>query len=144
MTINDSDHSLATRLYQNTAKAHFDGHGMAQGPMGRRLVYGGHVISVCKALSYDGLENMLGLLAINAGAHVAPVFAGDTLRCATQVLDSFALGESPIGALRLRLLGVKNRDDASSIAFTDPGVPRDPDIVLDLDMTVALPKRNTH
>ena len=79
MTLNDSDHSMATRLYQNTAKAHFDAQAMTASPAGRRLVYGGHVMSVCKALSYDGLENVLTILAIHGGRHVSPSFAGDTL-----------------------------------------------------------------
>ena len=90
MTINDSDHSIATRLYQNTAKAHFDAELMKATPGGKRLVYGGHVISVCRALAYDGLENAIGLLAINAGTHVAPTYAGDTLRCVTVVKERIA------------------------------------------------------
>lgn len=140
MTINDSDHSLATRLYQNTAKAHFDAHSMAGSALGRRLVYGGHVMSVCKALAYDGLENQLAILAINAGSHVAPVFAGDTLSCATQVLERHDLGHAA-GALRLRMLGAKNLGNATQIRFPPPGERHDASTVLDLDFTVALPKR---
>ena len=67
MTLDESDHTLATKLYQNTAKVHFDAHLMKDTTHGRRLIYGGHVISVCRALSYDGLENVLGILAINGG-----------------------------------------------------------------------------
>ncbi|WP_326540573.1 MaoC family dehydratase [Pseudorhodoferax sp.] len=144
MTINDSDHSLATRLYQNTAKAHFDARTMATRPMGQRLVYGGHVISLCKALAYDGLENVLGLLAINAGSHVNPAFAGDTLCCATTVLEKFDFGAAPVGGLRLRMVGAKNIDGAGAIAFTAPGAGRPPHTVLDLDFTVAIPKRPLH
>lgn len=141
MTINDSDHSLATRLYQNQAKAHFDAHTMATRAMGQRLVYGGHVISICKALAYEGLENMLSLLAIHGGSHVNPAFAGDTISCATLVLDKQALGEAPVGALRLRLLGAKNIDSPAQIAFSGPGTPHPAHIVLDLDFTIAIPKR---
>lgn len=141
MTVNDSDHSLATRLYQNTAKAHFDAHGMAQAPMGRRLVYGGHVMSLCKALAYDGLENALGILAINAGSHVAPVFAGDTLRCATQVIERIDCASTSVGALRVRLIGAKNIDATAQIAFPPPGSAHASEVVLDLDCTLALPRR---
>lgn len=141
MTVNDSDHSSATRLYQNTAKAHFDAHSMAGNPMGRRLVYGGHVMSICKSLAYDGLENVLGLLAINAGSHVAPVFAGDTLRCATTVLEQIDLPGAPVGALRLRLIGAKNIDGAAAIRFPTDG-RHAPEVVLDLDCTVAIPRRH--
>jgi hypothetical protein len=36
MTIEEADHMLATRLYQNTAKVHFNEHARAQGRNGRR------------------------------------------------------------------------------------------------------------
>lgn len=142
MTINDSDHSIATRLYQNTARAHFDGYAMsAQG--GQRLVYGGHVMSLCRALSYDGLENGLSILAINGGSHVNPTYAGDTIACATTVLQRIDLGQAHMGALRLRTIGIKNAG-AASIAFPDPGVgrPSHPaQVVLDIDYTIAMPRR---
>jgi 2-methylfumaryl-CoA hydratase len=44
MTIEEAEHQLATRLYQNTAKVHFNQHTEGQGRFGRRLVYGGVVI----------------------------------------------------------------------------------------------------
>ncbi|HWT35318.1 MAG TPA: MaoC family dehydratase [Paraburkholderia sp.] len=141
MTVNDSDHSIATRLYQNTAKAHFDARAAVAG--GKRLVYGGHVMSICKALGYDGLENALSILAINAGSHVNPTFAGDTLVCATVVTDRFDLGVPYAGALRLRMIGAKNID-AAAIAFTQQSEGRTAhasDVVLDLDYTIAIPKR---
>ena len=142
MTVNDSDHSIATRLYQNTAKAHFDGFGMASSG-GQRLVYGGHIISLCKALAYDGLENGLSIIAINSGSHVNPTFAGDTVACATLVLDKIDLGVSHIGALRLRMIGVKDAP-AASIVFPDnrenkPAYPSN--VVLDLDYTIVIPKQ---
>ncbi|CAB3790967.1 Beta-methylmalyl-CoA dehydratase [Paraburkholderia caffeinitolerans] len=141
MTVNESDHSIATRLYQNTAKAHFDGFAAtARGT--KRLVYGGHVMSICKALAYDGLENGLSILAINGGSHVNPTYAGDTIACSTMVLDKIDLGLGHIGGLRLRTIGVKNAA-ASSIAFPDAGGTRPihPEhVVLDLDYTIAIPR----
>jgi 2-methylfumaryl-CoA hydratase len=142
MTVNDSDHSLATRLYQNTANAHFDGHAMGQTQGGLRLVYGGHVMSLCRALAYDGLENVLCMLAVNAGTHVNPTHAGDTLYCATQVVEKLDLG-SAIGALRLRMIAAKNVSGAASIVFAQPRdgrVSHASSVVLDLDYTVAIPK----
>ena len=143
MTVNDSDHSTATRLYQNTARAHFDAVLMATLPHQRRLVYGGHVISLCKSLSYDGLENVLCWAAINAGRHAAPTFAGDTIHCATQVVERIDLGQPHIGALRLRTVAVKNRPSASGIDFDAlaPGDPVPADVVLDIDYTVLMPRR---
>lgn len=136
MTLDESDHTLATKLYQNTARVHFDAHRMAASPFGRRLVYGGHVISVCRALAHDGLENILSIAAINGGSHVNPTFAGDTLYAKTRVLGKWAL-QPNLGALRLRLLGIKNRNAADfKLPFEAPPA----DLVLDLDYTVLIPR----
>ncbi|HYM32192.1 MAG TPA: MaoC family dehydratase, partial [Candidatus Cybelea sp.] len=77
VTIEEAEHMLATRLYQNTARVHFNQHAESKGRFGRRLIYGGHVISIARALSFNGLANGCKLLAINGGRHVAPAFAGD-------------------------------------------------------------------
>ena len=45
MTIEEADHVQATRLYHNTAQVHFDRIAMEARRFGKRLVYGGHVIS---------------------------------------------------------------------------------------------------
>jgi len=143
VTINDSDHSIATRLYQNTARAHFDGFAMAAAGS-QRLVYGGHIISLCRALAYDGLENGLSILAINGGSHVNPTFAGDTIACATMVLDKIELGAADLGGLRLRMIGVKDAA-STSIAFPDPRQGRPvhpPNVVLDLDYTIVIPRKS--
>jgi len=81
-----------------------------------RLVYGGHVLSICRALSYEGLENALLIAAINAGTHANPSFAGDTLYCRHEVLEKWELaGRTDLGALRLRMLGLKNQPAAESV-----------------------------
>lgn len=142
MTINDSDHSLATRLYQNNARLHFDAHSMQTSPFGQRLVYGGIVISTCRALSYEGLENALSILAINAGTHANPCFAGDTIYTYTEVLDSWELqNKSDVAALRLRMVGIKNMNPAE-INELKQFNSYHPNVVLDLDYTVLMPKRN--
>ena len=68
VTIEDAEHMLATRAWQNTSKVHFD---VGQRPDGRRLIYGGHVISLARALSFNGLANAQMIVALNAGAHAA-------------------------------------------------------------------------
>lgn len=145
MTINESDHSVATRLYQNTARAHFDAVLMAGQPQQRRLVYGGHVISICKSLSYEGLENVMAWAAINGGQHVAPTFAGDTLHCATKVIERIDLGRPHLGALRLRTIGAKNLSGPASIEFIEAGARRShpPSVVLDIDYTVLMPRHSS-
>ena len=140
MTLEESDHTLATRLYQNTARVHFDAFLAQSSTFGKRLIYGGHVISVCRALSYDGFENVLGIAAINGGTHANPTFAGDTLYCRHVVLDAWALpGRTDLGALRLRMLGAKNVK-LSDLPPVAPGDRHDA-VVLDLDYTVLIPRR---
>lgn len=145
MTIEEADHMSATRLYQNNARPHFDALAMRSSSVGQRLVYGGHVISICRALTYEGLENVLGILAINAGSHVAATVAGDTLYAYTEVADKWKLpGRTDVGALRLRLVGVKNAAPAEVASAKDSrdGKPAyHPAVVLDLDYTVLLPRR---
>ncbi len=139
MTLEEADHTFATRLYQNPARLHFDAHLMKDSAFGRRLVYGGHVISVCRALSYEGLENALLIAAINAGSHANPTFAGDTLYCRHEVLEKWELpGRGDLGALRLRMIGLKNQP-AAELAEVKPGGKYHPNVVLDLDYTVLMP-----
>ncbi len=101
VTIEDAEHMMATRLWQNTAKVHFDA---GQRADGRRLIYGGHIVSLARALSFNGLANAQLLLALNAGSHVSPCFAGDTVRAWSEVLDVAEVAAPGAGAIRLRLV----------------------------------------
>lgn len=145
MTISDTDHTLATKLYQNNARLHFDDVMMKKSNFGKRLMYGGHVISICRALSHDGLENALSVLAINAGTHCNPSFGGDTIYSFTEVLDKWSLPNPNVGALRLRMVGIKNmpanevKEIKTEAANASPSYH--PNVVLDLDYTVLIPKR---
>jgi 2-methylfumaryl-CoA hydratase len=142
MTVDESDHTLATKLYQNPARLHFDA---SKSTYGKRLVFGGHVMSVCRALSYEGLENALSIAAINGGAHCNPTFGGDTLYAHSEVLDRWEIpGRTDVGALRLRLIGVKEKPlrFLSDAASTINGKQSyNPNVVLDLDYTVLMPRR---
>lgn len=140
-TINASEHTLATRLYQNNARLHFDDYMMQKTDHGERLVYGGIVISLCRAISYEGFENALNILAINAGSHANPSYANDTIYCATEVIDCFTLpGRTDMGALRLKMIGIKNMTPDKVSAFkTDSQYHKN--VVLDLDYTVAMPRK---
>ncbi len=142
MTLDESDHTFATRLYQNPARLHFDAHLMRDSTFGRRLVYGGHVISICRALSYEGLENALLIAAINAGSHCNPTFAGDTLYTRSEVLEKWELpGRDDLAALRLRMIGLKNLTPAELSEAKIDGKYH-PNVVLDLDYTVLMPRRS--
>lgn len=148
MTIEEAEHALATRLYQNTARVHFDAHAAKGTRFGRRLIYGGHIISIARALSFNGLENALGILAWNGGTHANPTFAGDTIYAWSDVLATADLpGEPRLGALRLRLVAVKNANPLAeeiSLRMTDEKSGREtyhPAVVLDLDYWVLMPRR---
>lgn len=141
MTIEESCHMTATRLYQNTAKVHFNQHAEKDGRFGRRIVYGGHVISLARALSFNGLANAFRIAAVNGGRHVNPSFAGDTLYAWSEVTGKSPIpGRAELGALRLRTVATKNRPCAD---FPDQGADGKPDpaVVLDLDYTVLMPRR---
>lgn len=139
VTVEESDHMLATRLYQNTAKVHFNQFSEGQGRFGRRLIYGGHVISLARALSFNGLANAFHVAAINAGRHVAPLFAGDTMFAWSEILETAELaGRADVGALRVRHVATKNRPCAD---FPDrEGAGYDASVVLDLDLWLLIPR----
>ncbi len=137
MTIEEAEHQLATRLYQNNSRVHFNQHEQAKGRFGRRLVYGGHIISLARALSFDGLENAFHVAGINAGRHVSPAFAGDTVYAWSEVLEKVPLDRADAGALRLRLVALKDKAAASFALKT--GDQYDPAVLLDLDLWVLMP-----
>ncbi len=146
MTIEEAEHAIATRLYQNTAKVHFDGFAAKSTRFGKRLIYGGHVISLARALAFNGLENLLAILAWNGGAHANPTFAGDTLYAWSEVLDKADLPHPKgAGALRLRLVAGKNLDlkaEPFPLKVEKDGKSAyHPNVVLDLDYWALIPKK---
>ena len=132
VTVEEAEHMLATRLWQNTSKVHFD---VGQREDGRRLIYGGHVISLARALSFNGLANAQVIVALNAGAHANPCFAGDTVRAWSEVLDRAETSVPSVGALRLRLVATKGK---AGELRGDDGKYR-AEVLLDLDYWALVP-----
>lgn len=133
MTIDEAEHRLATRLYQNPARVHFDARLAREGRFRRCLVYGGHVLSIARALSFNGLANVLHVVAINGGTHANPVFAGDTIYAWSEVQGKADLPQHPdLGALRLRLVATKDRPCAD-FPDKDAAGSYPPEVVLDFD-----------
>lgn len=140
MTVEEAEHQLATRLYQNNSKVHFNQYYEAQGRFGKRIIYGGHVISLARALSFNGLENVFHISAVNGGRHVNPLFAGGTVFAWSEVLDKVEIpGRDDIGALRLRLVATKDKPCAEFPLNGADGKP-DPAVLLDLDYWGVLPR----
>lgn len=140
MTIEEAEHMMATRSYQNTAKVHFNQFTEGKGRFGRRLIYGGHVISLARALSFNGLGNASFIAAINAGAHVAPCFAGDTVHAWSEIIDKSELpGRSDCGALRVRTIATRDFACDTFPLKTEDGKNHEA-VILNLDYWVIMPK----
>jgi len=142
MTIEEAEHMLAARLFQNTAKVHFNQHVEAEGRFGRRIIYGGYIISLARALSFNGLANAMSIAAINGGRHTAPTFAGDTIYAWSEIIDRMDIPDRhDVGALRVRTVATKDRACADFPYQIAPGT-YDPVVVLDFDYTVLMPRRS--
>ena len=139
MTVEEAEHQIATRLYQNTAKVHFNQFTEGQGRFGRRLIYGGHVISLARSLSFNGLGNAFHIAAINGGRHVSPLFAGLTVFAWTEVLERAEIhGRTDVGALRLRTIATKDNPCAGHPLKQGEGY--DASVILDLDYWALIPR----
>ena len=132
VTVEEAEHMLATRLWQNTAKVHFDA---THREDGKRLIYGGHVISLARALSFNGLANAQMIVAINGGAHANPCFSGMTIRAWSEVLDKAETAVPGVGAIRLRL--VASAGTGHVLRGADGKYA--PDVLLDLDYWALIP-----
>lgn len=133
VTIEEAEHMMATRLWQNTAKVHFD---TSARPDGTRLIYGGHVISMARALSFNGLANAQMVVGLNAGTHANPCLAGDTIRAWSEVLEKAEMDAPGIGAIRLRLVATKG---GTPFQLRGEDGKYLPNVLLDLDYWALMP-----
>ena len=133
VTIEEAEHMLATRLWQNTAKVHFDATFRDDG---KRLIYGGHVISMARALSFNGLANAQMIVGLNGGAHANPCFAGDTVKAWSEVLDKAETAAPGVGAIRLRLVATRG---GAPFRLRDEAGKYLPEVLLDLDYWALMP-----
>ena len=141
VTVEEAEHQTATRLYQNAAKVHFNQFSEGQGRFGRRLIYGGHVISLARALEFQRPRQRLP-------------YRGDQRRAGMSRRCSPATPCSP-GAkfsrprrcpaattsarLRLRTVATKNRPCADFPWREGEGY--EPHVVLELDYWALAPRR---
>ena len=133
VTIEEAEHMMATRLWQNTAKVHFDA---TFRPDGQRLIYGGHVISMARALSFNGLANAQMIVGLNGGAHANPCFSGLTVKAWSEVLDKAETSAPGVGAIRLRLVATRGGDPFQLKGEDGKYLP---DVLLDLDYWALMP-----
>jgi 2-methylfumaryl-CoA hydratase len=139
MTVEESEHMLATKLYQNTAKVHFNHYYEKEGRFGKRIVYGGHVISLVRSLSFNGLANAFKIVGINGGSHAAPCFAGKTVFSWSEIIDVLDINEN-IGAIRIKTNGI---GDAPASDFQDKNEDGkfNQNVLLSLDYWALIPKK---
>jgi 2-methylfumaryl-CoA hydratase len=133
VTIEEAEHMMATRLWQNTAKVHFD---TSARPDGSRLIYGGHVISMARALSFNGLANAQMVVGLNGGAHANPCLSGDTIRAWSEVIDKAETTAPGVGAIRLRLVATKG---GTPFELRGEDGKYLPTVLLDLDYWALMP-----
>ena len=133
VTIEEAEHMIATRLWQNTAKVHFDA---TFRPDGQRLIYGGHGISMARALSFNGLANAQMIVGLNGGAHANPCFSGDTVKAWSEVLDKAETSAPGVGAIRLRLVATKGGEPFKLKSEDGKYLP---EVLLDLDYWALMP-----
>ena len=139
MTVEEAEHMMATKLYQNNAKVHFNHFVEKGGRFGKRIVYGGHVISLTRALSFNGLSNAFKIIAINGGTHSSPCFAGTTVFAWSLILDKVEVSDS-LGAIRIRTNGI---GDAQAYQFQHQDADKrfDPSVLLSLDYWALIPRK---
>jgi len=139
ITVEEAEHMIATRLYQNTARVHFNQFTEGQSRFGRRLIYGGHVISLARSLSFNGLGNAFHVAGINGGRHVAPLFAGNTVFAWSEIIGTAELPQrNDLGALRVRTIATKDKPCREFPLKS--GDEDDPAVILDLDYWVLIPR----
>ena len=139
ITVEEAEHMMATKLYQNNAKVHFNHFVEKGGRFGKRIVYGGHVISLTRSISFNGLSNAFKIIAINGGTHASPCFAGKTVFAWSKIIEKVDVSDT-LGALRIRTNGL---GDAQPYQFQhqDQNGKFNSDVLLSLDYWALVPKK---
>ncbi len=108
-----SEHIHLTAILDNTSQVHCNQFMIDLDPKqyvgGELIIFGGIPFVLCLGLSCPNVgDNALGDLVYKTGRHTAPLFAGDTVFAATEILGKRDLPERPdVGVLETRLLGHK-------------------------------------
>lgn len=109
-TITETDNVLFCGLTMNTQPLHMDEEFAKRSPFGQRIVNGIFTFGLAVGISVPDLTE--GTIVANLGYekvnHPNPVFAGDTLRVETEVLEKRPSSSKPDrGVVRLRHIGYK-------------------------------------
>lgn len=93
---------------------------------------------MARLLSFNGLAKASLVVAINAGAHAAPAFAGDTIHAWSEVLDKADTAARGVGALQLRLVAPNRHDESMTLRGEDGKYAAG--VLLDLDLWALVPR----
>jgi acyl dehydratase len=111
-TVTETDNVWMTLLTQNTAPIHFDGHYAAQTEFGRRLVDSTFTLALVTGLSVTDVSEQAVNLGWREVRLPAPVFAGDTIRAETEVLEKRESRSRPgRGIVTVRTRGLNQNDE---------------------------------
>jgi 2-methylfumaryl-CoA hydratase len=112
-----SEHIHLTAVLDNTSQVHCNQFMIDQNPKqyvgGQLIIFGGIPFVLCLGLSSPDIgDNSLGDLVYPTGRHTAPLFAGDTVFAATEILGKRDFeGRPDLGLLEAKLLGHKFEAD---------------------------------
>jgi 2-methylfumaryl-CoA hydratase len=104
------------RATLNMANTHLDAR---FSHVGKRLVYGGHTISIAFAQTTRALPNLLTMLGWESCDHTAPVIEGDMLRSEITVLEVEPVAAAAILKLQVRTFATHERESASEELVLD-------------------------
>ncbi len=142
------EHIHLTAVLDNTSQVHCNQFMVDADPEhyvgGRLIIFGGIPFVLCLGLSSPDVgDNALGDVLYPTGRHTAPLFAGDTVFAATEVLAKRDYpGRPDLGIVETRLLGHKfERDQGAEHEDAPSGWKRIR--IFDLERHIAV-KRRSH
>ena len=143
-----SEHIWLTGILDNTSQVHCNQHMIDRDPKqyvgGELIIFGGIPFTLCLGLAGPDVgDNALGDLVYKTGSHTAPLFAGDTVYAATDVLGTRDhASRADVGIVETRLLGFKyEREEGAAHDDAPPGWKKTQIFTLDRDVVV---KRRSH
>jgi 2-methylfumaryl-CoA hydratase len=146
-TVTD-EHIHLTAVLDNTSQVHCNQYMIDLDPKqyvgGKLIIFGGIPFVLCLGLSSPDIgDNALGDIVYPTGRHTAPLFAGDTVFAATEILAKRDFPQRPdLGIVACRLLGHKfERAEGEEHGDAPPGWKKTR--IFELDREIAL-KRRSH
>ena len=144
-----SEHIHLTAILDNTSQVHCNQFMIDLDPKqyvgGELIIFGGVPFVLCLGLSCPNVgDNALGDLVYKTGRHTAPLFAGDTVFAATDILDRRDHPSRPdVGIVSTRLLGHKFEKSEGAPASDDAPAGHERVQIFELDREIVV-KRRSH